>query len=78
MFFGETTHSGGIQGTTIFPMPVNLGATFNVSLAEDMGYAIARQLRAAGARQALSPVLQVATNPHFGRLEVPRSRSVVG
>ena len=30
--YGETTHSGGALGTTVFPMPCSQGATWNVSL----------------------------------------------
>jgi beta-glucosidase len=31
-FFCETTHAGGIQGSTIFPMPVTLGQSWNTTL----------------------------------------------
>ena len=67
--FGETTHSGGSLGTTVFPMPCSQGASWNVSLVEAIGRSNALQLRAAGGDHALSPVLQVATDPRFGRLE---------
>ena len=67
--FGETTHSGGAVGTSVFPMPCSQGASFNLSLVEAIASANALQLRAAGGDHALSPVLQVATDPRFGRLE---------
>jgi hypothetical protein len=69
----ETTHSGGASGTTVFPMPCLQGATWNLSLVEEIGRINALQLRAAGGDQALSPILQVCTDPRFGRMEGTRS-----
>ena len=66
---GETTHSGGGTGTTVFPMPCSQGASWNTSLVEAIARSNALQLRASGGNQALSPVLQVCTDPRFGRLE---------
>jgi beta-glucosidase len=56
---GETTHSGGAPGTTVFPMPCSQGASWNASLVEEIGRINALQLRASGGDQALSPILQV-------------------
>jgi beta-glucosidase len=67
--FGETTHSGGALGTTVFPMPCAQGASWNTSLVEEIARANAVQLRACGGDHALSPVLQVCTDPRFGRME---------
>ena len=64
----ESTHSGGVSGTTLFPMPVNLGMSWNLSLMESVGRQQGLQARAGGCSQALSPVLQVITDPRFGRL----------
>ena len=66
---GETTHSGGAPGTTVFPMPCSQGASWNLSLVEEIGRVNALQLRASGGDQALSPILQVCTDPRFGRME---------
>jgi beta-glucosidase len=68
-FIGETLHSAGCSGGTIFPVPVLLGATFNVDLISRIGTSIARQARACGIDRGLSPVLQVDTDPRFGRFE---------
>ena len=67
---GETTHSGGAPGTTVFPMPCSQGASWNTSLVEDIARINALQLRASGGDQALSPILQVrgATRYHPFRL----------
>ena len=66
---GETTHSGGALGTTVFPMPVLQGSSWNMTLIEEIARVNALQLRASGGDHALSPVLQVCTDPRFGRLE---------
>lgn len=68
-FFAETTHSGGAPGTTVFPMPVSQGASWNVSLVEQIGAINALELRSSGGDQGLSPILQVCTDPRFGRME---------
>lgn len=67
--FAETTHSGGVIGSTVFPMPVTSGASWNTTLLEKIGAAIALELRSAGGDQGLGPILQVCTDPRFGRVE---------
>lgn len=67
--YGETTHSGGAAGTTVFPMPCSQGSSFNTTLVEEISRLNALQCRACGCDHALSPVLQVCTDPRFGRLE---------
>ena len=64
----ESTHSGGVSGSTLFPMPVVLGQSWNLSLIEAVGRQQGLQARAGGCSQALSPVLQVVTDLRFGRL----------
>jgi beta-glucosidase len=56
------------EGTT-FPSPLNLSATFNLSLARRTGAAIAAEARAAGADMLLAPVLDLAREPRWGRIE---------
>jgi beta-glucosidase len=67
--FAETTHSGGFVGSTVFPMPVTIGASWNTTLMEAIGSATASEARAAGIDQGLGPILQVCTDPRFGRME---------
>ncbi len=50
-------------------MPCSQGASWNLTLVEEIGRINALQLRAAGGDQALSPILQVCTDPRFGRME---------
>ncbi len=56
------------QGT-VFPQAIGLAATWDPALVEKMTDAIRRQMVAAGARQALAPVLDIARDPRWGRTE---------
>jgi beta-glucosidase len=73
-FYGETTHSGGVAYTTVFAMPCGQGASWNVTMVEAIASANALQLRSSGGDHALGPILQVTTDPRFGRLQVSRRR----
>ncbi len=53
----------------IFPQPLGLAASWSPRLARRVGDAIARQMRHAGANLGLSPVLDVARDPRWGRVE---------
>jgi beta-glucosidase len=56
-------------GGTVFPQMIGLASTFQTDLAEKMTTTIRAQMRAVGAHQGLSPVLDVARDPRWGRLE---------
>ena len=64
----ESLHSS-VNGGTIFPNPTLLGQTWDVALLEDVGTSIGRQARANGITRGFGPVLQVVTDPRFGRYE---------
>lgn len=53
---------------TIFPSAIGLGATFNPETVRKMGDIIRKQMLAVGYRQALSPVMDVARDPRWGRI----------
>ena len=57
-----------IRGT-VFPAPINLAATFDPELAEQTGAAIAAEARATGVGMILAPVLDLARDPRWGRVE---------
>ena len=57
------------RGATQYPQGVGLAATFEPALVRQMADAIRREMLAVGARQALAPVLDVARDPRWGRLE---------
>lgn len=56
-------------GGTNFPHGIGVGATWDPAVSYQMGRAIARQLREAGAHQGLAPVLDVCRDPRWGRVE---------
>lgn len=53
---------------TNFPTPIGLAATWEPELIENMADVIRRQTRTVGVHQALSPVLDVARDPRWGRI----------
>ncbi|MDR3276074.1 MAG: glycoside hydrolase family 3 C-terminal domain-containing protein, partial [Treponema sp.] len=55
-------------GATIFPSAIGLGATFAPDTVREMAEIIRKQMLAAGYRQALSPVMDVARDPRWGRV----------
>ncbi len=67
LFIEEALH--GFNTGTVFPAPVNLSATWNVDLAQQTGAAIAAETRATGVDMILAPVLDLARDPRWGRIE---------
>ncbi|MDR3740027.1 MAG: glycoside hydrolase family 3 N-terminal domain-containing protein [Terracidiphilus sp.] len=67
LFIEEGLH--GFADGTVFPAPINLAATWNPNLAKRTGAAIASEMRAAGVHMVLGPVLDVAREPRWGRVE---------
>ena len=57
------------RGATQFPQAIGLASTWDPELVGEMAEAIRAQLRALGVRQALAPVLDIARDPRWGRLE---------
>jgi beta-glucosidase len=57
------------RGTTIFPQNIGLASTWEPELIGRITSAIRRQMRAAGMHQGLAPVLDVARDPRWGRVE---------
>ena len=56
-------------GATCFPQIIGLASTWMPELAEQMTTVIRAQMRAVGAHQGLAPVLDVARDPRWGRVE---------
>ncbi len=66
----EECCSGAMMlGGTVYPQMLGLASTFQPELAEAMTTAVRKQLLAIGARQGLAPVLDVARDPRWGRVE---------
>ncbi len=59
----------GFDTGTVFPGPLNLAATWNPEIARQTGAVIAAEMRATGADMVLAPVLDLARDPRWGRVE---------
>jgi beta-glucosidase len=57
------------RSATCFPQIIGLASTWAPELAEAMAAVVRTQMRAAGAHQGLSPVLDVTRDPRWGRTE---------
>src|SRR4051794_1841328 len=57
------------RGATQFPQAIGLASSWDEALVTEIAGAIRRQMVAVGARHALSPVLDVARDPRWGRVE---------
>ena len=69
LFIEEGLHGYMDHGETVFPQSINLATTWNIELARQTGAAIAAQARANGVDMILGPVLDVARDPRWGRVE---------
>ncbi len=65
----ECLHGHAAVDGTSFPQPIGLGATFDPDLVESLYAMTALEARARGAHQALTPVVDVARDPRWGRVE---------
>ena len=65
----EGLHGFVAPGATSFPQAIALAATFDPALAEEVFTVDARQMRARGVQQVLAPVVDVARDPRWGRIE---------
>ncbi len=59
----------GFNTGTVFPAPLNLASTWDPKLARETGAVIASEMRATGVDMLLAPVLDVARDPRWGRVE---------
>jgi beta-glucosidase len=67
LFIEEGLH--GFDTGTVFPAPINLAATWNPGILQKTGAAIAAEARATGVGMILAPVLDLAREPRWGRVE---------
>ena len=67
--FGEAVHGFMSPGATSFPQAIALGGTWDPALLEQIFTATALEASARGTRQVLSPVLDLARDPRWGRTE---------
>jgi beta-glucosidase len=69
IFHEECLHGLAAIAGTSFPHPIALAGTFNRELVEQVFAMTAKETRLRGAHQALTPVVDVARDPRWGRVE---------
>jgi len=69
IFHEECLHGLAGPDATSYPQPIGLASTFNPGLIEKIYSAIAEEARSRGAHQALTPSVDVARDPRWGRVE---------
>jgi beta-glucosidase len=69
IFHEECLHGHAAVGGTSFPQPIALAGTFNPELVEALFTMTAAEARLRGTHQALTPVVDVAREPRWGRVE---------
>lgn len=70
LFKSETVHGNSYStGAASFPHAIAMGATWDTELVEKIGEVTAEETVSAGALQGWSPLLDVARDPRWGRVE---------
>lgn len=69
MFIEEGLHGYSGKGSTSFPVPLALAASWDTALVYRVGRAVATESRAHGTNMILGPLLGVARDPRWGRME---------
>jgi len=67
--FDEALHGLVRQGATAFPQSIGLAASFDTTMMAQIGTAIAKEAKARGLRDLLAPVINIATDVRWGRVE---------
>lgn len=65
----EALHGYVARGATSFPQSIGLASTWDPALVTRIFSVAAREMRARGANLALAPVVDVARDPRWGRIE---------
>ena len=65
----EALHGYVARDATSFPQAIALASTFDTELTEKIFAVAAREMRARGSNLALAPVVDVARDPRWGRIE---------
>jgi beta-glucosidase len=69
MFHEEALHGHAGRNATSFPQAIAMASTWDPQLVHDMYAVAALELRRIGVHQALTPILDVARDPRWGRIE---------
>lgn len=65
----ECLHGVMMEGATIFPQPLAMASSWNVDLQEKVAAAIAKETRSRGSNLALTPNIDLARDPRYGRTD---------
>ena len=69
LFCEETPHGHMAVGTTVFPTGIGQASTRDRELLEQMGEVMGREVRRQGAQVGYGPVLDIARDPRWSRVE---------
>ena len=69
LFCEETPHGHMAVGTTVFPTGIGQASTWDPELLEQMGEVMGREIRLQGAHVGYGPVLDIARDPRWSRVE---------
>ena len=69
IFHEEALHGHAAPGATSFPQAIALASTWDPALVQEVYSITAAEVRRRGAQQALTPILDVARDPRWGRFE---------
>ena len=69
IFHEECLHGHAARNKTSFAQPIGLASTWNKALIEELYTMTAKEARAVGTHLALTPVVDVAREPRWGRVE---------
>lgn len=69
LFVDEALHGLMAQGSASFPQAIALASAWDPDLVQDVFTAAAAEMRARGGNHALTPVLDLARDPRWGRTE---------
>ena len=69
LFHEESLHGYMATEATMFPQAIALAGSFDRDLMRDVSAVIAREVRARGVVLVLSPVVDIARDPRWGRIE---------
>ena len=65
----EGLHGYAANGATSFPQAIAMASSFDPDMVRNINAVIAREIRARGVSLVLSPVVDVARDPRWGRIE---------
>ncbi len=69
LFHEEGLHGYAAVGATSFPQAIAMASSWDPGLVREINSVIAREIRARGVHLVLSPVVDIARDPRWGRIE---------